>query len=174
MADTADGDSIRSGRDFPNPKSVLYKSLMIPGWGQIVNKQAWKVPIIYGMLAGLGWYSVEMTKKYHDYRAAFYNATSDENDLLYGPTPQYIPPDVSADQLKSTRNRYRNRRDFVYIAIGLAYGLNAVDAYVFAHMRSFDVSDDLSVRTKIRPTFFENSSPGITLSLELFNRTKTR
>ena len=29
--------------EYPEPKSVMFKSMMIPGWGQIVNKQTWKV-----------------------------------------------------------------------------------------------------------------------------------
>lgn len=173
-ADTAEGDTLGSEREFPKPTSVLYKSLMVPGWGQITNKQAWKVPIVYALLGGLAWYSVELTKQYHDYRAAYYNATSDEGDLRFGPTPAYISPDASPDQLRNNRNRLRNRRDFVYIAIGLAYGLNAIDAYVFAHMRSFDVSDDLSLNTRIKPALFENSSPGITLSIDLVKRSSTR
>ena len=42
--------------EYPNPKSVVRKSLIIPGWGQVVNKQAWKVPIVYGLIGGLGYY----------------------------------------------------------------------------------------------------------------------
>lgn len=152
----------------------MYKSLIIPGWGQIVNKQTWKVPIVYGLLGGLAWYSVYLTKKYHDYRAAYYNTTSEENDLRFGPTPVYIPPDASPEALKNSRDRLRNRRDFIYIAVGLAYGLNAVDAYVFAHMRTFDVSEDLSLRTNIKPAVLENTAPGFTLSIEFLNRPKTR
>lgn len=174
LAGTSGQDSTGTGMDFPKPKNVLYKSLMVPGWGQITNRQAWKVPIIYGLLGGLAWYSIDLTKKYHDYRAAYYNATSDVDDMRFGPTPENIPQDANADQLKSTRNRLRNRRDFIYIALGLAYGLNAVDAYVFAHMRSFDVSDDLSLQTRIQPAIFESSSPGLTLSVELHIRSKTR
>lgn len=172
--DTTAADSVQVPRDFPKPKSVLFKSLMIPGWGQVVNKQAWKVPIVYGLLGGLVWYSMDLTEKYHDYRAAYYNATSEEDDMRFGPTPGYISPATSPDELRNSRNRFRNRRDFIYIAMGLAYGLNAIDAYVFAHMRSFDVSDDLSIRTGIKPAIFDNSTPGITLSVKLYNRSKTR
>ena len=34
----------------------------------------------------------------------------------------------------------------MYVTIGLAYALNAVDAYVYAHLSTFDVSDDLCPR----------------------------
>ncbi|MEX2435739.1 MAG: DUF5683 domain-containing protein, partial [Balneolaceae bacterium] len=64
----------------------------------------------------------------------------------------------------------RNRRDFMFVVMGLAYGLNVLDAYVYAHMRSFDVSDDLSARTIIQPTLIAEGKPGIKISLSLFKR----
>ncbi len=153
--------------EFPSPKSVLFKSLMIPGWGQIVNRQAWKVPIVYGMFAGIGFYAYTLHQDYNDYRAAFYNAERGENtDFRFGPTPERLEF-VSSNELRSTRNSLRNRRDLMLVVMALAYGLNGVDAYVFAHMRSFDVSDDLSMNSTIRPTIMADASPGITLSFSL-------
>lgn len=167
--------------EFPNPKSVMYKSMMLPGWGQVVNRQAWKVPLVYGLLGGLAWYSVRLTRQYHDYRAAYYNMHPENpDDLKYGPTPDFVPDNANLDALKSNRNTLRNRRDLVYVGIGLAYGLNIVDAYVFAHMRSFDVSENLSMRPSLKPVTGEGGlaaaaglpMPGFTLSFELIkNRT---
>ena len=170
-----DTDTLRNGeRSLPDPNKVLRRSLLIPGWGQVTNKQAWKVPIVYGLLGGLTYYSIYLNKKYHDYRAAYYNLNPDitGDDQRFGPTPSYIPENANLQSLRQIRNGFRNRRDFVYISIGLAYGLNAIDAYVFAHMRSFDVSEDLSVRTKVQPAVMENGNPGFTLSLQLFNHSK--
>lgn len=166
MVDTSENNA---ELDLPSPKSVLYKSMIVPGWGQIVNNQTWKVPIIYGMLGGLGYYSVHLTKRYHDYRAAYYNLNPDTpNDLQFGPTPSYIPDNANLREVRTLRNQYRNNRDLVYIGIVLAYGLNIVDAYVFAHMRSFDVSEDLSMRPRIKPGVMAHTgSPGVTLSIDL-------
>lgn len=156
---------------LPSPKSVMYKSMIIPGWGQVTNKQIWKVPIVYGLLGGLGWYSSELTKRYHDYRAAYYNLNEQtDDDQRFGPTPDYIPATANLEQLKTIRNTYRNRRDMVYIGIAMAYGLNIVDAYVFAHMRSFDVSDDLSMRTRIQPSITARATPGVTLSIDFITK----
>ena len=161
------------GSDLPDPKSVLYKSMIVPGWGQVVNKQTWKVPIIYGLLAGLGYYSVYLTKRYHDYRAAYYNLNprppdnEPPMDQRFGSTPSFIPENPNLNELKSLRNTYHNRRDLVYVGIAVAYGLNIVDAYVFAHMRSFDVSEDLSMRTSIQPGIMAQAAPGFTLSIDL-------
>ena len=147
--------------------------MIIPGWGQITNRQIWKVPIVYGLLGGLAWYSIDLTRSYHDYRAAYYNLNSQtDDDQRFGPTPGYIPENSNLEQLKTIRNTYRNRRDMVYIGIALAYGLNIIDAYVFAHMRSFDVSEDLSMRPSLKPGIMAHSAVGVTLSIELFKKNK--
>lgn len=154
--------------EYPNPKSVVRKSLIIPGWGQVVNKQAWKVPIVYGLIGGLGYYSVYLTKQYHDYRAAYYNSFASNTDMRFGPTPTYLEGQ-NASGLKSNRDFLRNRRDFVYVTIFLSYVLNAVDAYVFAHLRPFDVSDDLSMNHRFIPSNITSpllgDVPSISLSI---------
>ncbi|MGK7391301.1 MAG: DUF5683 domain-containing protein [Candidatus Cyclobacteriaceae bacterium M2_1C_046] len=167
--------SANSISQLPDPKDVMFKSMIIPGWGQITNKQIWKVPLVYGLLGGLTWYSIDLTKKYHDYRAAFYNKNPDTpDDLRFGNTPAYLENESSLESLRSNRNFLRNRRDFIYITIGLAYGLNIIDAYVFAHMRSFDVSEDLSLRTTVKPSVLASGQPGFTLSMELFKNKNAR
>lgn len=165
-------DDTATTDQFPDPNSVMYKSMIIPGWGQIVNRQIWKVPIIYGLLGGLTWYSIQLTKKYHDYRAAYYNLHPEiPDDFRFGPTPDYIPENSSLQQLRNIRNTYRNDRDLVYIGIVLAYGLNILDAYVFAHMRSFDVSEDLSMKAGIQPGVRGWAAvPGVTLSINLVTK----
>ncbi len=166
---TIQNDILQNDTDsLPSPKSVLFKSLTVPGWGQIENKQIWKVPIIYGMFAGIGVYTFYLNNNYKDYRAAFYNSNQGEdNDFRFGPTPEMLA-DVNPDQLQSVRNSFRNRRDFMFVVLGLAYGLNALDAYIFAHMRSFDVSDDLSASAKIGPTILQDGQPGIRVSVSLY------
>ena len=146
--------------------------MFIPGWGQVINDQVWKVPVIYGILGGLGYYSVYLTKKYHDYRAAYYNLNPDNpnNDMRFGPTPSYINQNADPRQIRNARNTFRNRRDLVYVGIVVAYGLNIIDAFVFAHMRSFDVSDDLSMRPSLKPNIMAHSTPGLTLSIDLIKK----
>lgn len=155
---------------YPSPSAVLRRSLIIPGWGQITNKQAWKVPIVYSMLGGLAYYSTVLTRDYHDYRAAYYNATSGSLDLKFGATPAYLDG-LNVNSLRSQRDFLRNRRDFIYVTIGLAYILNVVDAYVFAHLRPFDVSDDLSFNTRVKSNNIENAIlgdvPSLTLSISI-------
>ena len=160
-------DSETNNSEFPTPRSVLFKSMIIPGWGQIENRQIWKVPIIYGMFVGVGVYAGYLNNQYQDYRAAFYNSNQDEdNDFRFGPTPERLQ-NVNSSQLQSVRDSFRNQRDFMFVVMGLAYGLNILDAYVYAHMRSFDVSDDLSARTVIGPAIIADGSPGLSLKVSL-------
>ena len=155
---------------FPDPKMVMRRSLTVPGWGQATNHQIWKVPIVYGLLGGLTYYSISLTKDYHDYRAAYYNRASGNDDFRFGPTPAYLAS-TNVNSLQNNRDFLRNRRDFIYITIGLAYLLNVVDAYVFAHLRSFDVSDDLSLSPAVKPDIFYATGvgnvPALTLSFNL-------
>lgn len=153
--------------DFPSPKSVMFKSMIIPGWGQITNKQIWKVPVIYGLFAGVGAYAIYLDDLYKDYRAAYYNAVQGEdNDFRFGPTPPRLQG-LSQGELQERRTGYRNRRDFMVVVFGMAYGLNILDAYVYAHMRSFDVSDDLSARTVLQPAILADGTPGLKFSFSL-------
>jgi len=146
-------------QEFPDPKRVLRKSLMIPGWGQVTNDQWWKVPIVYGLLGGLTYYSIQLNSDYKDYRAAYYNLNPNTpDDMKFGPTPGYIPENSNLEALRQNRNFYRNRRDLVFVFIGLSYALNAIDAYVFAHLRSFDVSDDLSLTTDLEPVLIAENN----------------
>src|SRR5699024_6908539 len=160
-------------KKYPDPHKVMFRSMMIPGWGQIINKQIYKVPIVYALLGGLTWYSIHLTKQYHDYRAAYYNQNSQTpNDLRFGPTPVYLK-NVDLSLLQRQRDVLHNRRDFIYITIVLAYGLNILDAYIFAHLRSFNVSKNLSVRPSVHPGIISQPGimaqavPGITVSFSL-------
>jgi hypothetical protein len=128
----------------PKPKTVWIKSAVVPGWGQVVNRQAWKVPVIYGALGGIAWFAANQHQSYTDYRAAYYNSVPGRVDFQFGPTRpdlEGLPP----EQLRFSRNSYRNRRDLSIIVFVAAWGLNAIDAYVFAQLRDFDTGPDLSM-----------------------------
>lgn len=127
----------------PNPSTVWKKSALLPGWGQATNDQLWKIPIIYASLAGLGYYSIAQHNEYNDYKAAFYNTVGTNTDQKFGPTRadlEGLPPEL----LRYNRNTFRNRRDLGILMVVAAWGLNVVDAYVFAQLRDFDTGLDLS------------------------------
>lgn len=157
-------NSVTNRDTVPNPKSVMYKSLILPGWGQVTNHQSWKVPVVYGLLAGVTVYTAYSHDRYQGYKAAYYNSIEGNTDQRFGPTPGYIPVGQPSELYRSNRNTFRNRRDLSIIGIFLVYGLNVADAYIFAHLRDFDVSDDLSA--SLNPTI-QNSHGQQTASLTL-------
>jgi hypothetical protein len=140
------------------PKQVMRRSMILPGWGQVTNGQVWKVPLFAGLFTGTALLTSQLTKDYHDYRAAAYNiAYGKDSDYKFGPTPSSIPESANLGQVQQLRDQTRNRRDLAIMSIVLVWGLNVVDSYVYAHMATFDVSDNL--QASIYPTF---SSPTLT------------
>jgi hypothetical protein len=134
----------------PEPRKVMLQSVIIPGRGQITNQQIWKVPIIYGLLASVAGYMVFANQRYQGYKAAYYNSFEQNRDQRFGPTPAFIPEGQPAEIYRLNRNQFRNNRDLSGVVFVLVYGLNVADAYIFAQLRDFDVSDDLSAGFRIK------------------------
>lgn len=130
----------------PLPRSVMLKSLTVPGWGQMVNDDAWKVPVIYAALGGIVAYQIYSHDRYAGYRAAYYNSLAANTDQRFGATPDWVPSGQPSSLYRANRDLFRNRRDMAVVYFGLAWGFNALDAYIFAHLKDFDVSDDVSLR----------------------------
>ena len=40
-----------------SPQRAIILSAVLPGAGQVYNRQAWKIPIIYAALGGIGYYT---------------------------------------------------------------------------------------------------------------------
>lgn len=151
----------------PDPRSVMRRSMILPGWGQYTNRQFWKIPIVYGLIGGLSYYAYFSHTRYTGYRAAFYNAQPENTDFRFGPTPAWVDPNAPPQFYRTSRDFFRNRRDFFIVTVVFAYILNFVDAYVYAHMRDFDVSDDLSYKITItpEPVLADRPHPGLRLNI---------
>jgi Family of unknown function (DUF5683) len=137
--------------DYPNPKAALYLSLVLPGAGQIYNKRWLPVHLGIGYLgAGAAIYGIKYnTKYYHLYRDAYYNAVNKIND----PTPlgvQLKDNLVSPATVKTARDLGRKRMEQSWIGLFGAYTFLAVDAYITAHLKTFSLSEDISLN--LRPT----------------------
>lgn len=150
---------------------AMWKSLMVPGWGQWQNKHYWKIPIIYGAYAG-AIYSLQFAaSEYRVYRDA-YNIRVDGNDDTQDPFDGSVEgnPSLTNQQLQRTRDFHRRNRDLSVIILVGIHAINVLDAYVAAHLKEFDVSDDLSMR--IKPISFlyngrNTATVGLNLKLKL-------
>ena len=149
------------------PQVATRRAAILPGWGQATNKEYWKIPIVYGVLAIPGalyfyndsWYS----KTKYAYEAKFKaQAPTLDSSGLAGIDPQL--KNLGLASLQSYRNTFRRDRDYSILYFILAWGLQVADATVFAHLKQFDVSDDLSLQVK--PQFNPNTrTPGLGLVL---------
>jgi len=133
------------------PRVAAIRSAILPGLGQIYNKKYWKLPIVYGALgtcAGIFLYNL---KNYQNTRFAYrvkYNMRVLRTDsALYSQIKDDLKP-LSEESLRFYRNQYRRDIDYSALFFVLLWGLNVVDAAVDAHLKSFDVSPDLSLRFK--------------------------
>lgn len=137
------------------PRVATMHSLMIPGWGQLYNRQYWKLPLVVGAFVTLGLIANYNHTRYMKYRDYYYIVSPHTDD------PKYVPPatvavpyedgvirDLDVNQLKRINDGFRRNRDYTYIGIVIAWAFNVVDANVSAHLKTFDVSDDISLKIK--------------------------
>lgn len=134
-----------------SPKKAAIRSAIVPGLGQIYNKKYWKLPIIYGALGtctGIFFYNLG---NYKDTRFAYrvkYNMRVNGTDsALFSQIKSKLKP-LDEESLRYYRNQFRRDIDYSVLFFILLWGLNVVDATVDAHLKSFDVSPDLSLQFK--------------------------
>jgi len=154
------------------PQRATRRSAMIPGWGQAYNREYWKIPLVYGVLAIPAityFYNTSFYKKTKfAYEARFKEQNGDSSDVAS------IDPELtglSIASLQNYRNAFRRDRDYSILWFILAWGLQVVDATVFGHLRHFDVSNNLSMQ--IHPQLNPNTrTPALTLSFNIKEKSK--
>jgi hypothetical protein len=140
---------------FHSPKKAAWMSAVLPGLGQIYNRKYWKLPIIYGGFAVAGYLGYSYYNRYQ-----LYNETYRVRMGLSADGTDHFPGRSDAFVLEF-RNYYRRNFELTCVVGGILYLLNVIDASVDAHLFSFDVSEDLSM--KIHPGFTP-SAPDIPLA----------
>lgn len=159
-------DTLKKRHD---PRKATIRSAIIPGWGQIYNKKWWKVPIVYaaiGIPVGTFIYNKNWYRKTSDAAKMLAADPPDTANYRNRVDPQlyvfFSNPESSIGALLNYRNEFRRNMDYSVLIALLMWGLNVVDATVDAHLRDFDVSEDISLR--IKPAVLNNGlTPGISL-----------
>jgi len=134
------------------PSKAAFYSAVLPGLGQIYNRRYWKVPIVYGAI-GTGIYAYVYNDDLYDrFRSAFKRRRAGfVDDEFYDLNGNGIipgSPDLSDEALQDAQERYQRDRDLaLLITIGL-YAFNIIDANVDAHLKQFNVDEDLSLDIK--------------------------
>jgi hypothetical protein len=130
VANTGDSNAspdsafVSSGK---SPLGAVVRSAILPGLGQFYNEAYWKVPVVLGLTGFLVYGVVTEHATFTDYR--------DQYDAS-------ITTDVPSGnlRLKLFREFYRDRRDTYAWWLLIAYLFQIADAFVDAHLYSFDVS----------------------------------
>ncbi len=112
---------------------------MVPSLGQAYNKEYWKIPLAYAAIS-TAYIFVDNIKTYKLYRDAYRLRVGQQPDTnnTSPDTKPYI-----TESLKLGRDRFRRYVDYSVLFFYLACSVNGIDATVFAHLRNFDMSDDL-------------------------------
>lgn len=123
-----------------SPKKATLLSTFLPGAGQIYNKQAWKVPIIYLAAAGVTYFAITNGKNKEKFKDEYYNRVEGRTDLLLKDYATYTD-----DGIYNLYTAYKSNFQ-LSIIVGVAfYALQIMDAYVYAHLFNFNLTEDLSM-----------------------------
>lgn len=163
-----------------SPHKAVMHSLMIPGWGQVYNRQYWKVPIIYTGLTLIVVYYEFNHRNYsvnlkiaHDRQKGIAPVPGDSEYDLYQQYDQYKISTQAINDAVTSYKRYEELGVFGFVA---AWGIQLIDAYIDAKFQhTYSMDSNLSV--KVSPSFINqplfagnfNSSyiPGLKLTFTL-------
>lgn len=127
--------------DYPNPNKALFLSLAIPGGGQFYNKRWWKVPIVYAGYAALIYSAQYNRSNYRDLRDAVIAEYEQEE-----PIHKFSHLNLSVNDLERLRDQFDKRKQLSYIGLFALHLVQTAEAFVDCHLKTFDVSDDLSMK----------------------------
>jgi hypothetical protein len=159
---------IEGPKPISEPTKAALLSAVLPGLGQIYNKNFWylKVPVIYAAAGALAFALNFNQRNYTGFRDA-YQYRLDKNPFT---TPEPKFDRGNDDGILSQRDRFRRERDYtIILGIGL-YLLQIAEAATTAHLKTFDVSDELSMRfkPKIEPISIQGTPAlGVGLTIQL-------
>lgn len=138
-------------------KKATTLSMICPGAGQIYNGSYWKAPIVIGGFASMVYVIDWNNRGYQRFRTAYnlrvdydnalkeYNAATDKTGLTKPSPTDEFRGRYTADYLKNLKNSYRRNRDLSIIITAGVYLFNVIDAHVDAHLKDYDISDNLSM-----------------------------
>ena len=118
-------------------KKATTLSTICPGAGQLYNRSYWKLPIVLGGLATMGFVIDFNNRGYQRFKLAY--------DIQAAGGTNEFNGRYTLDYLSKMRKNYRRNRDLCIIITAGLYLLNIVDAHVDAQMKDYDISDDLSM-----------------------------
>ena len=130
------------------PAKAAFYSAVLPGLGQAYNKKYWKIPIIYaGMATGVYFY-IQNDNDYDRFRNAYKRRLAGfTDDEFFG---EGVTPVISTDRLIDAQKSAQKNKDVSIIVAVAFYLVNIIDANVDAHLKQYNVSEDLSLQPRLQ------------------------
>lgn len=149
---------------WSRPKKTMVLAMLMPGAGQVYNQKYWKLPILYAGVGAVVYFLYTNQKTYNELKGAYtyYNTMLTANHAFSFSFPSSNTGNTytSVNQLATDRDTYRRYRDMSIAGAAVLYVISVLDAYVDAHLRTFDLNPDLSV--SINPLFYKNNTTFVT------------
>ena len=123
----------------PIPKKAGLYSSIVPGLGQLYNREYWKIPVVYVGIGVAGYFLANNLKKYQSYRRAYIGRIHNPY-----PTDEYVGR-YDDNQLQQLQNDYSKYLDLTVLFSAIGYALQVIDAVTSAHLKNFDISRDISL-----------------------------
>ena len=139
-------------------------SACLPGLGQIYNKKYWKAPIIYAGFGALTYFIVFNANYYNTFRGAYIGAMNKDSTKYRDLIIKYTPTD-----LLSARDYYRRNLEVTCLITVLWYIINILDATVDAHLFTYNINKELSMKidpVMMSPVYSRNFTTGVKLSFK--------
>ena len=133
------------------PRQAAWRSAILPGLGQIHNKQWWKVPLVYGGFVAVG-LAYDFNQRYYREFLGEVQYRSEHNGEAKNP----IYAGYSFEGMVRVKDAYRRNRDLSILGFAAWHAVNIIDAYIVAKFFRYDMDEDLSIR--IEPSIQKTSS----------------
>nr|WP_311457422.1 DUF5683 domain-containing protein [uncultured Capnocytophaga sp.] len=145
-----------------SPARAAFYSAILPGLGQAYNKSYWKIPIVY-LAIGIPTYLYVVNDKELDrYRTAYKRRLDGLTDDEFYAGRADGNPRLSTDALRRAQDTYRRNKEMAMLfAIGF-YALNIIEANVDAHLKQFNVNENLSLEPYLYQNRYSNTYVGLT------------
>lgn len=144
---------------FVTPKKAALFSAIVPGLGQLHNKHYWKIPVIYVGVGVAVYFVQDNLKNYNAYRKEYAGRLS-QSPTFVNKFPEY----GKITDIKALQDYYRRNLDLTVLLTAAGYMLQVMDAVVFAHLRGFDISEDISLNA--RPVLMPQGGMGVGLVMK--------
>ncbi|HMJ69072.1 MAG TPA: DUF5683 domain-containing protein [Cyclobacteriaceae bacterium] len=174
-------ETIESYASRYDPRKAMLYSAVFPGLGQAYNRKYWKIPLVYGGFAGIGYAISWNQERYLFYRKGLFGLLNEPLNPVANPETGLTdlgnrvigneaflpvgPNSLKADIVRNQVNKFRRDRDFAVIMCFIFYMMQMVDAHVDAHLKEFDLNPQLKV--SIEPTMNQNAFTGRTTGFGL-------